>query len=340
MWGQDALVDKNGRFILNEAWAAFHLNDSWFMQLGRQSLVYDDERILGGLDWNVAGRYHDALKIGYRHGGHQLDGIFAFNQNDETLIGGTYYDSSKTKLYKNMQSLWYHYDFASAPVKLSVLAMNLGQEGGDAETRESDTQYMQTVGTYVQFTPASWNLSGSFYYQTGKNVSARKVSAFMGSVRASYSINDSWTVNVGTDYLSGSKKSDATYRAFNPLYGTHHKFYGAMDYFYASDFVNGYAPGLSDTQIGVGYKVSSSVSMGLNYHYFATGVKLESLNRTLGSELDYQLDWKIMKDVSLSVGYSLMRGTSTMDVVKGGNHKSWQDWGWVSLNVNPTLFKK
>ena len=97
---------------------------------------------------------------------------------------------------------------------------------------------------------------------------------------------------------------------------------------------------LSDTQIGVGYKVSSSVSMGLNYHYFATGVKLESLNRTLGSELDYQLDWKIMKDVSLSVGYSLMRGTSTMDVVKGGNHKSWQDWGWVSLNVNPTLFKK
>ena len=120
--------------------------------------MYDDERILGGLDWNVAGRYHDALKIGYRHGGHQLDGIFAFNQNDETLIGGTYYDSSKTKLYKNMQTLWYHYDFASAPVKLSVLAMNLGQEGGDAETRKSDTQYMQTMGTYVQFTPASWSL--------------------------------------------------------------------------------------------------------------------------------------------------------------------------------------
>ena len=105
-------------------------------------------------------------------------------------------------------------------------------------------------------------------------------------------------------------------------------------------YLDAWAPGLSDTQIGVGYKVSSSVSMGLNYHYFATGVKLESLNRTLGSELDYQLDWKIMKDVSLSVGYSLMRGTSTMDVVKGGNHKSWQDWGWVSLNVNPTLFKK
>ena len=35
VWGQDALVDKNGRFILNEAWAAFEFNDYWFMQVGK-----------------------------------------------------------------------------------------------------------------------------------------------------------------------------------------------------------------------------------------------------------------------------------------------------------------
>ncbi|CDB11347.1 putative uncharacterized protein [Bacteroides sp. CAG:633] len=340
VWGQDALVDKNGRFILNEAWAAFEFNDYWFMQLGRQALSYDDERILGGLDWNVAGRYHDALKIGYRKNGHQLHGIFAFNQNDENVIGGTFYDSSKTKLYKNMQTLWYHYDFASTPLQFSIMAMNLGQEGGDAESRKSDTQYMQTFGTYIKYAPGQWNLSGAFYYQFGKNVSSRSVSAFMGSARASYNINKSWSVNVGTDYLSGNDKSDGTYKAFNPLYGTHHKFYGAMDYFYASDFIGGYSPGLSDTQIGVGYKVSSSVSMGMNYHYFATAVKLENLKRSLGSEIDYQLDWKIMKDVSLSLGYSVMFGTSTMDIVKGGNHNSWQDWGWISLNINPQIFCK
>lgn len=80
VWGQDALVDKNGRFILNEAWAGLELSDSWLVQLGRQALVYDDERILGGLDWNVAGRYHDALKIMFHKNGHQLHGIFAFNQ--------------------------------------------------------------------------------------------------------------------------------------------------------------------------------------------------------------------------------------------------------------------
>lgn len=340
VWGQDALIDKNGRFILNEAWAAFDFNDYWFIQLGRQSLVYDDERILGGLDWNVAGRYHDALKIGFSKNSHQFHGIFAFNQNDENVIGGTFYDSSKTKLYKTMQTLWYHYDCVSVPFNISFLAMNLGQEGGDLETRKSDTEYMQTFGTYMQITPGAWNISGAFYYQTGKNVLSNSVSAYMGSLRASYSINKSWSVNVGTDYLSGNDEYEGTYKAFNPLYGTHHKFYGAMDYFYASDFKNGYNPGLSDTQVGVNYKVSSSVSTGLKYHYFATAVNLENLKRTLGSEIDYQLDWKIMKDVSLSLGYSVMFGTSTMDVVKGENHKSWQDWGWLSLNINPQILCK
>jgi hypothetical protein len=26
-----------------------------------------------------------------------------------------------------------------------------------------------------------------------------------------------------------------------------------------------------------------------------------------------------------------------MDVVKGGDHKRWQDWGWVSVNINPRI---
>ena len=113
-----------------------------------------------------------------------------------------------------------------------------------------------------------------------------------------------------------------------------------MDYFYATDFAAGYNPGLSDTHVGVDFKVSNAVSMGLDYHYFATAVKLDNLKRSLGSEVDYQLNWKIMKDVSMTVGYSVMFGTSTMDAVKGGNHKSWQDWGWVSLNINPRIFIK
>ncbi len=76
--------------------------------MGRQTLSYDDERILGGLDWNVAGRYHDALKLGYESKVHRLHLILAFNQNDEKVLGGTYYKAGGQP-YKNMQSAWYRY---------------------------------------------------------------------------------------------------------------------------------------------------------------------------------------------------------------------------------------
>ena len=100
--------------------------------------------------------------------------------------------------------------------------------------------------------------------------------------------------------------------------------------------------GLWDNQVNVAYKPSSKVNLSLAYHYFSiTGDVYEGndkLSKGLGSELDFQVDWVIMKDVKLSAGYSTMLGTNTMKVVKGGNPSHWQDWGWLSININPTIF--
>lgn len=335
VWGQDPQIDTNGRFIMNEAWAKLNFGTGFFAQLGRQTLSYDDERILGGLDWNVAGRYHDALKLGYANEANQLHLILAFNQNGEKKKGGTYYYDG-AQPYKNMQTLWYHYTAEELPLDASLLFLNLGLETGDAATETSHTRYLQTFGTYITYKPQSWDMQGAFYYQTGKNKSAKSVSAFMASVKAAYAIDKQWSVSLGYDYLSGNNGKGDKFKAFDPLYGTHHKFYGAMDYFYASAW-QGVAPGLQDAQLGVNFKTSKKVSMQLNYHYFATAAKLDDVKKGLGSEVDYQLDWNVMKDVKLSAGYSFMLGTKSMDIVKGGDHKRWQDWGWVSVNINPRI---
>ena len=219
---------------------------------------------------------------------------------------------------------------------VSLLFLNLGLETGVAATETSHTRYLQTFGTYITYKPQSWDMQGAFYYQTGKNKSAQCVSAFMSSVKAAYAFDKQWSVSLGYDYLSGNDGKGDKFKAFDPLYGTHHKFYGAMDYFYATAW-QGAAPGLQDAQLGVNFKTSKKVSMQLNYHYFATAAKLDDVKKGLGSEVDYQLDWNVMKDVKLSAGYSFMLGTKSMDIVKGGDHKRWQDWGWVSLNINPRI---
>lgn len=339
VWGQDPQIDKNGRFVLNEAWAQLDFGSGLYAKLGRQTLVYDDERILGALDWNVAGRYHDALKLGYADAKNKLDLILAFNQNDERTIGGTYY-APGAQPYKTMQTLWYKH-LCSSAFNASFLFMNLGLEAGDPETQHADTKYLQTLGTNLIYTPAQWTFGGTFYYQFGKNKSDRSVSAFLWALQAAYQIDPQWKIGVGSDYLSGAD-GKGKYKAFDPLYGTHHKFYGAMDYFYASGFVNGLNPGLWDNQVNVSYKASPKVNLSLAYHYFSiTGdvyEKGKELDRGLGSELDFQIDWTIMKDVKLSAGYSTMLGTNTLKAVKGGSPSHWQDWGWLSLNINPTVF--
>lgn len=343
VWGQDPQIDKNGRFILNEAWAELDFGHGLFAKLGRQSLIYDDERILGGLDWNIAGRYHDALKLGYESKQNKLHLILAFNQNDETSIGGTFY-ANGAQPYKNMQTLWYQH-IGSKVFKASFLFMNLGLEGGDQTEKVSDTQFMQTAGTNLYYQPGNWTLGATFYYQFGKNKNKRDVSAFLWALNVAYKINSQWSVALGSDYLSGMDNmdgKDATYTAFDPLYGTHHKFYGAMDYYYATGFKDGFNPGLWDNQIKLAFKPSKKVDLSLAYHYFSTTsdvvVKGEDLDHGLGSELDLQVDWQIMKDVKLSAGYSTMLGTSTMEAVKGGCADSWQDWGWLSININPRIF--
>ena len=123
----------------------------------------------------------NGLKLGYANKNNEVHLILAFNQNDEKKIGGTYY-ASGAQPYKNMQTVWYHYKADAIPFGASLLFMNLGLETGDAATQDSHTRYLQTMGTYLTYKPGSWNLDGAFYYQTGKNKDAEKVSALMGSV--------------------------------------------------------------------------------------------------------------------------------------------------------------
>ena len=342
VWGDMPQINKSANVSVYEAWGQLSSANGLFARFGRQSLVYDDERLLGALDWNVNGRSHDALKLGFENKEHKLHAILAYNQNEEKRIGGTYYVAAQP--YKTMQTLWYQFN-GNATFKPSVMIMNLGYETGNLSDGVSEVTNMQTIGTLMVLKPSKefgMNLTG--YYQTGNNAGKNQVSAYMLALKSSYDITSKLGLSAGVDYLSGEGNTDdhAVINAFNPLFGTHHKFYGSMDYFYASSFANNLNPGLLDAYLGFNVKPDAKLTLSANYHYFATTADVykgeEKLKRGLGSEIDLQFDMAIMKDVKLSGGYSTMFGTLSMDYVKGGDHTAWQDWGWLSLSVSPRLF--
>ena len=64
VWGENRQIlptDANDSFSIFEAWANIKLTESTGLKLGRQSIAYDDQRIMGGLDWAQQGRNHDAF---------------------------------------------------------------------------------------------------------------------------------------------------------------------------------------------------------------------------------------------------------------------------------------
>jgi hypothetical protein len=342
VWGMEPQVSHNPNLGLYEAWAQLNLNDGLFLKLGRQQLAYDDERILGALDWNTAGRSHDLLKTGFETNNHKLHLLLAYNQNREKVIGGTYY-ATTAQPYKTMQTLWYQYA-GTTNFKPSFIMMNLGLENGNSLTGKSELVYLQTLGSHIASRPSKkMGMDLSAYYQMGTTKTNQEINAWMIAIKSSFALNKQSTLILGTDILSGqdNNNSNNTYTAFNPLYGTHHKFYGAMDYFYATSFAGGLNPGLWDSYAGISIKGSNNVNFSSHLHYFAITADIQSnsgiLSKTLGVELDLQLDWKVRDNVQLSCGYSTLKGSSSMDVVKGGNHKAWQDWGWISLNINPRI---
>ncbi len=73
--------------------------DYFSIKIGRQELVYDDERLLGNSDWVQQARRHDAIVLKMIQNGWQLDIGSAFNQSSDAInYNGTYYTPANVQV--------------------------------------------------------------------------------------------------------------------------------------------------------------------------------------------------------------------------------------------------
>ena len=189
-WGENAsTASKNQNFVLNEAWAKYQFTPKAALKIGRQMLSYDDERLIGGLDWAMQGRSFDAAK-----------GIFNFNKNSKLEVSITYNnddndanDSAENEIYdivdggekaKSLQI--FHYQFQNAnKFQFSSIALN-----SVVQNTASGTHYnMFTLGVNAKKYFENFGFFGSVYYQTGKNTNAQSKSAYQFSINADFIIS-------------------------------------------------------------------------------------------------------------------------------------------------------
>ena len=350
IWGQANQVQPldatNNNIGLFEAYADIKLSENMRTKIGRQMITLDDDRIFGTFDWHPAGRSHDALNISWKKQNTEIQSYFAFNQNYNTIgnvnnPAGQYFSPENAQPYQHLQMIYAKYNFTPKHY-LSVLANNIGFK--DFKT-DNKTYNMQTVGANYFGNGNLWNVGLSAYYQFGETNVGRKTSATLLSAVVDYKINKPSKIGLGIDYLSGDNTNKPTQEAtniFNPLYGTHHKFYGIMDYFYTGN-PHGNV-GLLDTYVRYSSVINPKLSISAVGHFFNSGAKIYQNNQKksnyLGSELDLSFNYNIMKNVSLTGGYSNFFNTESLRYLKKTpNTRGNQDWVWISLNINPQIFK-
>jgi len=346
VWGQEG----RGSFNVNEAWAKVHSKQGLFAQVGRIALSYDDERIIGPDDWSVASLSHDALRAGYEGHGHKAHAIFCYNQNAATVDEGGNYYSDGALPYKLMQTVWYHYDVPTFPLSASILFMNIGMQAGKKNTDSEHNEWQQLLGAYVKYEPKKWSVEASYYRQMGHEEHGLEIDAWMASICAKATPKPTYGFIAGYDYLSGDENfvvpptgsiglvRHEKIRGFNPVYGSHHKFYGAMDFFYVTTYYGGFSPGLQNAYAGGFVRPVKGLDIGAKYHFMGITANIRDMNKILGHQVEVEVSYTFLKCCTLTAGYTYMHGTETMERLKRTSANRTLHWGWLMLNITPRVF--
>ena len=333
-WGSTSQLNLTDDFFsVHEVWGELHFTSQAHLKVGRQELVYDDQRIFGNVNWAQQGRSHDLALFRYEKGAFRGHAGFAYNQDQERL-SSTFYETSNN--YKTMQFLWLHVE--PGKVKGSILFLNNGIQAAD-----SSVNYSQTLGAYVNFD--IWKLKSgiSAYYQMGKDLQERNLSAGYLAADLSLPMDAGIVPAVGIEFLTGTDQDEGSENhSFLPLFGTNHKFNGHMDYFYVGNHANNV--GLLNPYARMAYKKGNWTVNG-TLHYFSSAARIldpedpaSHMPNYLGTELDLSVSWNIAAHVTLSGGYSQMFASESMQVLKGGDHTTANNWAWLMLSFTPDIF--
>ncbi|HLZ89614.1 MAG TPA: hypothetical protein VKQ52_20310, partial [Puia sp.] len=194
----------------------------------------------------------------------------------------------------------------------------------------------------------SWRLQAGAWYQTGHDRDGLTLDAYMTTLALTYQPH-LVGATIGWDYLSGNNafSTSATNHRFDPLYGTPHKFWGYMDYFYAG---TGSATGGLNNPFLKGKYASrnSRLSVELCYHYFGLAAnqkdtKGQAVTKRLGSEVDAIVNYGLNKVTTLELGACALYGTHSMEYAKGITPNTARlnaSWVYLQLNIRPDFLQK
>ncbi len=282
------------------------------LKVGRQVLLYGDQRLIGPLEWSNISRTFDAVKLRYTG----KDGLWvdAFISSVVVIDRFGMDDSDKDSLLSGL--------YAHIPT-LGIQDTELYALYFDDTNRKD---HFLTLGTHWKSTPGKlgpWDYETEFVVQTG-TAGGRDLSAFASYIEGGYTFQGPWKPRLSLEYSYGSGDGDPTdgdNGSFQNLYPTNHPHYGYMDAFSWSN--------MHDAVLHLSAKPAKTLTAGMDLHFFwladtadtwrranaSTAVRPASpaASNYAGAEFDTLLTWSPHSSFTLTAGYSHFFAGSYLD---------------------------
>ena len=313
---------SQGTLGITEAWWSTELAYGMVLKVGRQEIKFDNERVVGAVDWSNPGRF--------------LDGVRLDRQKDRPDQGNSTAALTWDELTNTLRVLLYHRAMVGQGNKLTFLLF-----GQDSETEPS----VLTLGFTTRFKAGDHGYVATEAYTQPREVgggfffpSIKFANMLIADVGRKGEGGHEW--QMGLDLLSYTESRGGL--GFHPFLGTNHRHYGWMDQFY----VGTQTPGLTDVRLRHTAPLNvrplpTARGWGAAFHHFRTA----GFGDLLGNELDLWITGKKDGALTWHVGWSLM--DVTLRHVERQNalpQEEWsaaaarlQQWGWVSLNFTPSF---
>ncbi|MDX1938629.1 MAG: alginate export family protein [Flavihumibacter sp.] len=191
-------------------------------------------------------------------------------------------------------------------------------------------------------------IQAAYYAQSGKNRDGVKMKGAYHYTASVIYQKGKLSVAPGYDVLSGNDATTAEDEKFDPLYGTPHRHWGYMDYFYVG--TGSPAGGLQNPYLKFKY-TGNTLTAGVDVHTFSLQKDMKKadgslVGKNLGTEIDLLVNYNMNKFTNIELGYSLMKASRNMPFAKAqattdavaDTYRKTGTWFYAMLRFTPDFF--
>jgi hypothetical protein len=314
--------------------------DKFTFRVGRQELLFGNQRLVGPLDWTNTRRTFDGFDGIFNVAGWRIDAFwtrpvivnkYGFNNSDSDTAFYGVYATGKLPLDIGIDLYWLDLESQQNAFSGTPFQTFNGTTGRDMR---------HTVGgrLFGKFGDTGFDYEAEGAYQFGDHA-GKDISAFdfTGNVGYTFAQIDGTPRVYGMfDYASGDRRTGGDVETFNQLFPTGHLWLGYMDIIGRQNII--------DASTGVSFKPVSNVTVMLDGHFFWLASDNDALynasagvvraaapgaSNFVGTEIDLTVKYQFDKHIALTGGYSHFFAGDFIKESPGTGDS--MDWVYVSF---------